>query len=200
MKIKNIIFDFGGVLVDWNPRYVFQKYFDNEQEMESFLKHICTDKWNAEQDRGRSLKEGTEILQKQFPEHSAMIAKFYGEWEDMLKDAIHGSVEILKELNEKYPLYGLTNWSAETIDVAYRRFPFFSLFRGIVVSGEEKLIKPDPKIYQRLLNRYHLTAQECLFIDDNAENVAAARTQGIHAVQFTNPDELKEYLINNQIL
>ncbi|MGV4529720.1 HAD family hydrolase [Ornithobacterium rhinotracheale] len=200
MNIDTIIFDFGGVLVDWNPRYVFKKYFDNEEEMEWFLANICTNEWNMEQDRGRSFAEATKILQNQFPEHSEMIAKFYGEWEDMLKSDIPGTVEILKELHQKYPLYGLTNWSAESIDIAYNRYDFFSLFKGIVVSGEEKLIKPEPEIYQVLLNRYSLTPEKCLFIDDNLDNVKAAQAQGINAIQFTSPEKLRKDLEDLNLL
>lgn len=200
MKIKNIIFDFGGVLVDWNPRYVFRKYFEKEEEMEWFLANICTNEWNVEQDRGRSMAEATKLLQNQYPEHSEMIARFYGEWADMLKSEISGTVEILKELKEKYPLYGLTNWSAETIDIAYNRFDFFNLFDGILVSGEEKLIKPDPEIYKLLLNRYNLKAEECFFIDDNKDNVKAAKNLGINAVQFTTPEQLRKDLKEFDIL
>ncbi|MGQ1943719.1 HAD family hydrolase [Ornithobacterium rhinotracheale] len=200
MNIDTIIFDFGGVLVDWNPRYVFKKYFDNEEEMEWFLANICTNEWNMEQDRGRSFAEATKILQNQFPEHSEMIAKFYGEWEDMLKSDIPGTVEILKELHQKYPLYGLTNWSAESIDIAYNRYDFFSLFKGIVVSGEEKLIKPEPEIYQVLLNRYNLIPEKCLFIDDNLDNVKAAQAQGINAIQFTTPEKLRKDLEDLNLL
>lgn len=128
MKIKNIVFDFGGVLVDWNPRYLFKDHFQDTNEMEAFLKNICTEEWNIEQDRGRSLSDATIELQKKFPEYSASISLYYDKWEEMLKGEISGTVSILHKLKNKYKLYGLTNWSSETIDIAYRRFSFFKEF------------------------------------------------------------------------
>lgn len=194
MNIKNIIFDFGGVLVDWNPRYLYREHFTNEAEMEWFLKNICTEAWNIQQDAGRSLSEGTALLQKQFPEHHERIGLFYGEWEKMLKDAIPGTVEILYKLRPNYQLYGLTNWSAETIDIAYRRFSFFKEFDGIVVSGVEKMIKPEHRFYQLLLERYGINAAESVFIDDNENNIIAAKELGLHAIHFKNPEQLQSEL------
>ncbi|HEY5461795.1 MAG TPA: HAD hydrolase-like protein [Hanamia sp.] len=152
MKIENIIFDFGGVLVDWNPRYFYRDHFQNENEMEDFLTHICTDEWNIQQDKGRSLSEGTIMLQKKFPEFHSMIQLYYDKWETMLKGDIPGTVSLLYKLKKKYKLFGLTNWSAETISIAYNRFSFFKEFDGIVVSGEEKMIKPDKKNFHLLLD------------------------------------------------
>ena len=195
MKIENIIFDFGGVLVDWNPRYLFRDYFQNENEMEYFLHHICTDEWNLEQDRGRSLSEGTLLLQKKFPEFKAMIQLYYDKWEKMLKSDIPETVTLLYKLKEKYNIYGLTNWSGETITVAYERYPFFKQFDGIVVSGEEKLIKPDKKIYNLLLDRYHLKAENTVFIDDNIANVKVAKEIGMYAIRFENAGKLEEELL-----
>jgi 2-haloacid dehalogenase len=194
MNIKNIVFDFGGVLVDWNPRHLYKSHFQNTTEMEYFLKNICTEEWNIEQDRGRSLSEGTLELQKKFPEHSDSIALFYDKWEVMLKDEIPGTVAILHQLKKKYKLYGLTNWSSETIPIAYIRFTFFKEFEGIVVSGTEKLIKPDKKIYQLLLNRYSIKAEESIFIDDNINNVKAAWELGFYAIHFENPKQLEAEL------
>ena len=194
MKIKNIVFDFGGVLVDWNPRHLYKNHFQDTDTMEWFLKNICTEAWNIEQDRGRSLSEATIELQQKFPEHGAMIALFYGEWETMLKGEIHGTVALLHQLKQKYTLYGLTNWSAETIDIAYRRFSFFKEFEGIVVSGTEKLIKPDKRIYQLLLDRYNIKAEESIFIDDNNHNVKAAQELGFYAIHFENPAQLEAAL------
>ncbi|WP_418383166.1 HAD family hydrolase [Alistipes finegoldii] len=183
--IKNIIFDFGGVLVDWNPRYFYRTFFWDESEMESFLATICTDEWNAEHDRGRSFADGIRLLQQKHPEYSEAIRLFRDGWEEMLKGDFPESVALLRRLKEeRFGIYGLTNWSAETIGIAYRRFDFFKLFDGIVVSGEEKLIKPDKRIYRVLLDRYGLEAGECLFIDDNTANVEAARELGLHALLF----------------
>lgn len=194
-KIKNIVFDFGGVLVDWNPRYLYRSYFNNDQETEYFLTHICSDEWNVEQDRGRSFDEGVRILQKQYPQYREAIQLFKDKWEIMLRDMIPESVALLKELKtQNYPLYGLTNWSAETIHIAFQRYDFFQLFDGIVVSGEEKLIKPDPRIYQTLLERYQLDARESVFIDDNIGNVEAARKLGFTAIRFDNAANVRREL------
>lgn len=194
MKIENIIFDFGGVLVDWNPRYLYKEHFGNENEMEHFLTHICTDEWNAQQDKGRSLSEGTIILQKQFPEFHSAIQLYYDKWETMLKGDIPGTVSLLYKLKKKYKLYGLTNWSAETISIAYKRFSFFKEFDAIVVSGEEKMIKPDKNIFLLLLDRYHLKAESCIFIDDNIHNIKAAEEVGLYGIHFESPTQLEKKL------
>lgn len=194
MRIENIIFDFGGVLVDWNPRYLYADYFDNELEMEYFLHHVCTEEWNLEQDRGRPLSEGTRLLQEKYPNFHSLIQLFYDKWEVMLKSDIPETVSLLHQLKEKYKIYGLTNWSAETIPVAFARFPFFSQFDGIVVSGEEKLIKPDKKIFNVLIERYKVKAENTIFIDDNEKNVNAASEIGMYTIRFENPDQLERKL------
>jgi len=198
--IDTIIFDFGGVLVDWNPRYVYRDYFRDDEKMEWFLENICTDPWNIEQDRGRSLKEATELLVEQFPEWETEIRMYYGEWETMLKDAIHETVEILFELKKKYKIYGLTNWSAETFPIALDRFEFFQVFDGILVSGKEKLIKPDEKIFERMMGKFHLKPENCLFIDDNLKNVEASRAFGIETIHFLNPEDLRSKLVEMKII
>ena len=184
--IKNIIFDCGGVLVDWNPRYFYRSYFNDDEEMEYFLSNICTTEWNAEHDRGVSFAENISQLQAKHPEWSEAIGMFRTGWESMMRSYIPESVELLKKLKAQgFHLYGLTNWSAETIPVAYKRFGFFSFFEGIVVSGEEGFIKPDLRLYNILLERYQLVPTECIFIDDNELNVTAANTLGIHGIYFT---------------
>ncbi len=195
MKIENVIFDFGGVLVDWNPRHMYKDYFQSESEMEHFLHHVCTEAWNLEQDRGRSLAEGTLILQQQFPEFHDMIQLFYDKWEIMLKSDIPGTVALMYQLKAKYPLYGLTNWSAETIEIAYGRYEFFKAFDGIVVSGIEKMIKPDKQFYHVLLERYDINPAFTLFIDDNIHNIKAAKEIGLHAIHFENPGQLETALL-----
>lgn len=191
-KLKNIIFDFGGVLVDWNPAYLYRNEFESESEMNYFLENICTPEWNIKQDEGRTLAEATETLQKEYPEYKEMIGLFYGRWEEMLKGDIKENVSVLKKLKEKYPLYGLTNWSSELIDIAYKRFDFFKLFDGIVVSGDEKLIKPNPKLYNVLLNRYNIEANESVFIDDNEQNIVTARKMGFHTIHFIEEVDLEK--------
>lgn len=183
--IRDVVFDFGGVLMDWNPRYLYRTYFKNEREMEYFLSHICTDDWNAEQDKGRSFEDGVRLLQEQHPQYAEPIRMFKDKWEYMLKGEFPRSVELLKRLKgERYGIYGLTNWSAETIPLAYSKYDFFQLFDGIVVSGEEKVIKPDPKIYRILLERYKLTAENTLFIDDNPTNIETAEQLGFQTIVF----------------
>ncbi len=200
MQIDNIIFDFGGVLVDWNPRHLYKDHFKDENEMEYFLKNICTEEWNLEQDRGRTLKEGTLLLQNKFPEFHAMIQLFYDEWETMLKSDIPETVSLLYQLKKKYKLYGLTNWSAETISIAYDRFPFFKEFEGIVVSGHEKMIKPNKEIYNLLLNRYNLKVENTIFIDDNLKNIKAAEEIGLHAIHFESPAQLETRLSSINVI
>ena len=174
-KIQNIIFDFGGVLIDWNPAYLYSKLFDNKSDMNYFLENICTPEWNIQQDAGRPLAEATRLLQKEHPKYKELIGYYYTRWEEMLRGVIEPSERVLRMLKPHYPIYGLTNWSAETIPIAYKKYDFFNLLDGIVVSGDEKLIKPDPKIYQVLLDRYNLKAYESLFIDANIENIKAAQ-------------------------
>ncbi|MBV6644195.1 MAG: HAD family phosphatase [Cyclobacteriaceae bacterium] len=195
MEIQNIIFDFGGVLVDWNPRYLYKDVFEDNSEMEYFLKNICTEEWNLEQERGRSLEDGTRILQQKFPMFHAQIGLFYDQWETMLKCDIPETVSLLYKLKHKYKIYGLTNWSAETISIAYDRFSFFKTFDGIVVSGEEKIAKPDPKIFQLLLDRYKIEAANTVFIDDNIDNIKTASEMGFYSIHFENPSKLELDLI-----
>ena len=191
-KIKNIVFDFGGVLVDWNPVYLYKDEFENKSDMNNFLENICTPEWNMQQDAGRSLAEATETLQQKHPEYKELIGYYYGRWEEMLGGVIKDSERVLKMLKNKYPIYGLTNWSAETITIAYNKYDFFSHLKGIVVSGDEKLIKPDPKLYQVLLDRYGLKANESLFIDDNIHNIETAQKMGFHTIHFTENTDLEK--------
>ncbi len=191
--IKDVVFDFGGVLMDWNPRYFYRTYFKDEKQMEYFLSHICNDEWNAEQDRGRSFEEGVRLLQAQYPQYAEPIRLYKDKWGCMLKGEFPRSVDLLKRLKgQGYGIYGLTNWSAETIPLAYSRYDFFALFDGIVVSGEEKIIKPDPRIFEILLERYHLTAEDTLFIDDSRANIEAAARLGFQTILFDDIDTVSE--------
>ena len=202
-KIENIIFDLGGVLLDWNPEYLYAKIIEDDQEkMDWFLQNICTTEWNMEQDAGRSFKEGTDLLLDQYPQYESWIRAFYVRWNEMLKGDINDTVLTLNKLNalSELKLYALTNWSVETFPIAEARFPFFKLFEGIVVSGMENTRKPFPQIYQILLNRYQLEAEKCLFIDDNKDNVEAARLMGMAAIHFNRPDQLNEELHQMGIL
>lgn len=200
--INTIIFDLGAVLVDWNPHYLYRNLFADEQEMKDFLANITTPDWNEEQDAGRPLQEGTELLVQQYPHHEANIRAFYGRWEEMLGDAIEGTVELFKQLkdNGKYKIYALTNWSAETFPIALERYDFLNWFDGIVVSGTEKMRKPNPAFYQLLLDRYNTKAEEALFIDDNLRNVLAAQKMGIKSIHFSSAEQLKKELESRFII
>ena len=201
--IKNIIFDFGGVLLDWNPRYLYKSYFNNDEEMEHFLADICNGEWNIRQDAGRPFAEAVKELQAKFPEYAEAIQMYDDDWEKMLKCELPESIDLLKELKFMgYGIYGLTNWSAEKIGYAFANYSFFSLFDGIVVSGVEKVVKPDRKIYEILLERYSLKPGECVFIDDNQDNVDMAKVLGINTIRFDNIGNVKEHLetlLNKQL-
>ena len=193
-QINTIIFDFGGVLIDWNPRHMYRDEFEEDSAMEDFLSRVCTDDWNLQQDKGRSLEEGTRILLEKFPEHVVKIQLFYDQWEKMIKGTIAQNVSLLRKLKEKYKLYGLTNWSAETFPIVFKRYSFFKLFDGIVISGEEKLIKPDKKIFELMLDRYHFEAKNALFIDDNINNIQAAKEMGFATIHVQEKTDLKSEL------
>lgn len=195
-EIKTIIFDLGAVLIDWNPHYLYETIFSDEAERHQFFQTVCTAEWNEEQDGGRSLHEGTELLTTQFPHYETAIRAFYSRYPEMLRGPIAGTVTILRELKASgnFGLYALTNWSAETFPVALEQFDFLSWFDGIVVSGIEKDRKPFASFYNTLLNRYGLEAQQSLFIDDNPRNVKAAQALGIHSVLFTEPVALRHEL------
>ena len=191
-----VIFDFGGVLVDWNPRYLYRKLFGNDEAgMERFLAEVCTQEWNARQDAGRPWTEAVAELSAQHPAQADLIRAFHERWIETLGAAIDDSVTLLGEVKRAgHRLYGLTNWSHETFPLARPRFPFFDWFDGIVVSGTERLIKPDPRIFERLVDRYHIDRARAVFIDDNRPNVDAAAGLGIHAIHFRSPAQLRDEL------
>jgi 2-haloacid dehalogenase len=191
--INTIIFDLGGVLLDWNPMYVYdEKYFESTEKRDYFFSNVCTSEWNEEQDAGRPISEGTEVLVKQFPEWERPIRDYYGRWTDMLRGDIPETVAILKKLKEsgRYKLYALTNWQAELFQIALVRHPFLYWFDGRVVSGVEKMRKPFPEFYQLLLKRYGVEAGNAVFIDDNLRNVAGAEAVGIKGIHFQSPQQL----------
>ena len=193
MEVKNLIFDLGGVLVDWNPEYVYLSVFEGDRKkMQTFFDEVCTFDWNENQDAGYSLAQATADRIALFPEQEELIKMYYGRWEEMLGGPIEATVALLKKLvdHPKYRVVALTNWSAETFPIALKRFEFLHWFEGIVVSGTEKTRKPFPEIYQTTLSRYNLKAEESLFIDDNARNITAAQALKIQTIHFLNPDQL----------
>ena len=194
--IEAIIFDLGGVLIDWNPRHVYRTIFDSEEKIDWFFNNICTNDWNEKQDEGYLLSAATEELVEQYPEWEAEIRAYYDRWIEMLGGPMHETVNILRDLNqqEHLSLYALTNWSHETFPVALERFDFLQWFDGIVVSGEEKTRKPFPEFYQKLLERYNIDPARAIFIDDNLRNVKAAEDAGIKSIHFLNAEQLSEEL------
>lgn len=187
-----VVFDLGGVLIDWNPRYLYRKLIEDETEMEHFLGTICTEEWNEMQDAGRTFGEAAALLKAHHPDKADLIDAFGQRFDEMMSGAISGSVEILAALHARgVPLYALTNWSAETFPMAERRFDFLQWFRGVLVSGQEKVIKPDPRIYRLLIERFRIDPARAVYIDDNPKNAAAAREHGIHGIHFTDPPALR---------
>lgn len=193
--MKNIVFDFGGVLVDWNPHHLYDKYFGSREKAEWFLNNICLYSWNLQMDGGKPFAEGVAELQAEHPEWSEAIAIYHTRWIEMMNGEIEGMASVIRRLKMAgYGVYGLTNWSAETFPMVRDTYPVFQEFDGIVVSGEEHLLKPDEAIYRCLLERYALQAEESLFVDDNADNVVGARNVGMKAIQFTSAEELEREL------
>jgi 2-haloacid dehalogenase len=190
---KTIIFDLGGVLIDWNPHYVFNdNYFSSLEDREYFFREVCTNDWNEEQDAGRSIVDATQELIQRFPDWEKPIRDFYGRWTEMLNGPIDGTVEIFRKLKDskQFSIYALTNWQANLFDIALVRYDFLHWFDGRVVSGVEKTRKPFPEFYKILLDRYNVNVAETLFIDDNLRNVKAAEALGLKTIHFRSPEQL----------
>ncbi len=195
--MDTIIFDLGGVLIDWNPNFVFDKIFQDDGERRKyFFEKVCTHDWNERQDAGYPIQQATDEKVAEFPEWETEIRAFYGRWEEMLGDAIHGTVDILRKLKnaDSHRLVALTNWSAETFPLALDKFDFLHWFEGIVVSGTEKTRKPFPEFYQILFDRFEVEPQRAVFIDDSLRNVEAGRALGLHGIHFHSPEQLAEEL------
>lgn len=186
-----IIFDFGGVLMDWNAHYLYDKLLDNPADLERFFKEIDFHNWNLELDRGLPFAEGVTELSRQFPQYANLIQAFDERWEETLGGPIQPTVEILKILKQRgYDLYGLTNWSAEKFTIIRNKYPLFEMFDDIVVSGIVKLVKPDPRIFAMILKKANRPAAECLFIDDSEANVTAAMHLGFKTIRFKSAEQL----------
>jgi 2-haloacid dehalogenase len=191
------IFDLGGVLIDWNPRHLYRKLFDgDEAAMEHFLATVCTTEWNQRQDAGRSFADATRELLPRHADKIELIEAWRQRFDEMIPGAIDGSVELLAELKQRaVPIYAVTNWSAETFPPQRKRFEFLSWFDGIVVSGFEGVIKPDPRIFRILCERYGVSPVSAVFVDDVAPNAAAASVLGIHGIHFESPQQLRRELV-----
>ena len=200
MAIKNIVFDFGGVLIDWNPRYFYKDIFTDKSEMEFFLTEICGPAWSMKQDAGYPLEEATKELQDQHPKYRSEIEMFNKNWDVMLGGEIFENTKLLKPLKSKYRLFGLTNWSAEYFPIVFDRYSFFKNFEGIVVSGLEKMVKPDKDIFELLLKRYNLSQYESVFIDDNLHNIDTAKELGFLTIHVNGNANLEDQLLKSEIL
>jgi 2-haloacid dehalogenase len=199
--VDTVIFDLGNVLIGWDPRRLYRQLFDDEREMEWFLREVCSSAWNEQQDAGRPWAEATAQLSAKFPDYAPLIHAYRHRWEETLLGAMEDSVALLAALKERgVRLLALTNWSQETFPIARKLFPFLQWFEGIVVSGEEKLIKPDPRIYRRLLERYAVAPSTALYIDDSARNVEAAEALGMQGWWFRDADGLRQRLIELKLL
>ena len=200
--IHAILFDFGNVLLEWNPRHVYRRYFpDNEAAMEQFFHEVNFMDWNLQQDKGRTFAEGVAELSKQFPHYSELIQAYHDHWTDSIGDYIEGTVEIMKRLKKAgYQLYGLSNWSAETFPIAREQYDFFDLLDDIIISGEVGVVKPEPEIFEIALERAGRPASECLFIDDALENIEQARRMGFATIHFQSPEQLERELHNLGLL
>lgn len=190
-KPTTVVFDVGNVLLRWDPRNLYRKLFADEGQMEWFLSTVCTSDWNIEQDRGRDWDEAVALLVKDYPDHETPIRAFHERWHETVSGVFEENVALLGRLQEAgVPTYCITNFSGAKFVEAKERFPFLTSFDGVIVSGDERLLKPDPEIYHLLLRRYDLSAPDCLFIDDSKANVEAARDVGMQAIQYAEPMDL----------
>jgi 2-haloacid dehalogenase len=188
-----VVFDIGNVLVAWDPRNLYRRYFEGRaDEMEWFLNNVCTPAWNIEQDRGRSFADAVELLVKEHPpEWHPIIRAFDSEWQETISGPIHGTVDILKSLKRNgVPVFAITNWNQDKFREARERFDFLSSFDGIVVSGDERMLKPDREIFELFSERYAVPLETAVFIDDSLRNVEGARAAGMHGLHFTSPETL----------
>ena len=201
MPFRTVVFDLGGVLIDWDPRRAYRALGGTEAEIEHFLEHVATSEWNHQFDAGRPFAEGIAERKAHFPEHAEWLDAWWSRWPDMLVGPIQETVDILADCRQLgVPLYALTNWSAETFPIARERFDFLGWFDGIVVSGAVGLAKPDPAIFRRLITDFDIDPAEAVFIDDVAANVDAARALGFHGILFTSPAALRAELTRLGVL
>jgi 2-haloacid dehalogenase len=201
-QIKAVVFDFGGVLIGWDPRNLYSRFFPEQpQAMEDFLAEISFMEWNAQQDKGRPFTEAVATLSKQFPHRAHLISAYHEHFKESITGGIEGTIELLRMLKEKKVLlYGLSNWSAETFAIVRHEFEFLKLFDEIIISGDVKLIKPEPEIFELCLQKIGKPASECLFIDDSEPNIITAKKLGFDTVHFISPENLKNELQIRQLL
>ena len=190
--IKNIIFDFGGVLLDWNPHYLYDPHFGDVEKAEWFLTNICTYPWNAQHDAGKLVAEGTAELIAQYPEWEKEIRMYYGEFGKMIGGQLAGMEDYIKELKgREFRILGLSNWSFETFAMVRPKYPILDLIEERVISGEEKVLKPNAEIYEILLRRFNIKPEESVFIDDNVNNIKGGENVGIQGIIFKDAEQLR---------
>ncbi len=196
-----VVFDIGGVLIDWNPRYLYRKLFTDEAAMEEFLTNVCSPAWNEAQDAGRTIAAANAEAIARHPDQQEMIEAYYRRFDEMWAGPIADTVAVLGDLRARdTALYALTNWSAETFPIAQKAFDFLGWFQGILVSGEENMKKPDPRIFHRLSERFQIALDNAVFIDDNQANIDAARSLGMTALHFTSAESLRRELAGLDLL
>lgn len=199
--ITAVIFDFGGVLIEWDPRNLYRRYFDDPQSMEQFLEEIDFMEWNLLQDKGRPFAEGVAELSARFPHREELIRAYHEHWEDSVGEPIKPVIDILERIKAAgWPVYGLSNWSMETFPIARQKHHFFDLLDDYLLSGEVNLVKPDPAIFHHMLDKIGRKPEECIFIDDNPANVEASRMLGIVTIQYQSPEQLERELQHLGIL
>tara|TARA_X000001036_G_scaffold384774_1_gene378922 strand:- start:308 stop:901 length:594 start_codon:yes stop_codon:yes gene_type:complete len=183
------LFDLGGVFFDWDPKFFFTKIIFDKDEMDFFLTKVCNDEWNLAQDSGRSIEDGERDIIKKFPEYENLIRQYYPNHRKMIKGTFKSSVDILIKLKQNnYECFVLSNWSSETFIDIPKEFKFMNNFDGLLISGEDKLVKPDPKIYLLAIDRFNLDPQNTVFIDDKLVNINAAKKLGFKTIHLTNPN------------
>ena len=186
------LFDLGGVFFDWDPNHFFKNIFEKAEERKYFLTEICTDEWNIQQDAGRTIKEAESELIPKFPHYEKQIKMYYKNHRKMIIGTFEASIEVLKKLKKlNYECYVLSNWSAETFVGMIDDYPFLQFFDGLLISGEDNMMKPDAAIYELAINRFNLIPQETVFIDDKLENIEAAKIMNINTIHLVDPNKIE---------
>ncbi len=200
-SITTIIFDLGGVLVDWDPRYLYRDVFQDDARMERFLAEVCTLEWIREMDAGKSVVQAVSERMQRFPGYASSLALWLSDWDKTLRGPIEGTVSILRALGQRGGrLVALTNWSAETFPIARKRFEFLTYFEDVLVSGEHRMLKPDRAIFDLACRRWSIEPSHSLFIDDSAANIESAKALGFNCIHFKSPDSLRAALRERQLL
>jgi len=193
--MKNIIFDFGNVLVEWHPERIFAEHFGDEAKAWWFMRHVADNEWRLRIDSGESYDACVAELQGRYPDYKEAIELYHAKWLEMLTGEMPGMRQLIEDLKEKkYEIYGLTNWSMETFPTAREHFPILQMIDRYVVSGAEGYVKPNPRLFRILLDKYNLKAEECIFVDDNPDNIEGANNIGLHGILFTGADNLRKQL------